>query len=145
MKLIDGKVFLNIELKGSGTALPTHKILTPIIKQKKWTVDQFIISSFDWEELKKFYRLNQEVPIALLTSDDPLDALPLARELNAQAINPDFESLNKKNVKKIQQAGFMVFPYTINDPKNIKKMLNFEVDGIITDYPERVKNALATN
>ena len=145
LKLIDGKVFLNIELKGSGTALPTHKILTPIIKQKKWTADQFIISSFDWEELKNFYRLNQEVPIALLTSDDPLDALPLARELNAQAINPDFESLNKKNVMKIQQAGFKVFPYTINDPKNIKKMLTFEVDGIITDYPERVRNALATN
>ena len=111
----------------------------------RWTADQFIISSFDWEELKHFYRLNQEVPIAVLTDDDPLDALPIAREVNAQAINPDFKSLNEKNVKKIQQAGYKVFPYTINDPKNIEKMLTLEVDGIITDYPERVKDALPPN
>ena len=145
LELIDGKVFLNIELKGGGTAQPTHKILTPLLKQKKWTADQFIISSFDWEELKHFYRLNQEVPIAVLTDDDPLDALPIAREVNAQAINPDFKSLNEKNVKKIQQAGYKVFPYTINDPKNIEKMLTLEVDGIITDYPERVNDALPPN
>ncbi len=145
LELIDGKVFLNIELKGGGTAEPTHKILTPLLKQKKWTADQFIISSFDWEELKHFYRLNQEVPIAVLTGADPLDALPIAREVNAQAINPDFKSLNEKNVKKIQQAGYKVFPYTINDPKNIEKMFTLEVDGIITDYPERVKDALPPN
>ena len=45
LELIDGKVFLNIELKGSGTAEPTHKLLTPLLKQKKWRPDQFIISS----------------------------------------------------------------------------------------------------
>ncbi len=145
LELIDGKVFLNIELKGGGTAEPTHKILTPLIKEKKWTADQFIISSFNWEELKYFYRLNQKIPIAILTDDDPLDALPIAREVNAKAINPSFKSLNEKNVKKIQRAGFKVFPYTINDPKNIEKMLNLGVDGIITDYPEKVKNILSTN
>ena len=145
LELIDGAVFLNIELKGSGTAEPTHKILTPLMKGKKWTADHFIISSFNWEELKHFYRLNQKVPIAILTNDDPLDALPIAREVNAKAINPSFKSLNEKNVKKIQQAGFKVFPYTINDPKNIQKMFTLGVDGIITDYPERVKNVLSSN
>ena len=35
LELIDGKVFLNIELKGGGTAEPTHKILTPLLKEKK--------------------------------------------------------------------------------------------------------------
>ena len=145
LELIDGKVFLNIELKGGGTAEPTHKILTPLLKQKKWTADQFIISSFDWEELKHFYRLNQEVPIAVLTDDDPLDALPMAEEVNARAVNPNFKTSNEENVKKIQQSGYKVFPYTINDPKDIQKMLTLQVDGIITDYPERVKDALPPN
>ncbi|MDA9679802.1 glycerophosphodiester phosphodiesterase family protein, partial [Flavobacteriaceae bacterium] len=35
LELIDGKVFLNIELKGNGTAEPTHKLLTPLLKKKK--------------------------------------------------------------------------------------------------------------
>ncbi|MBT6128066.1 MAG: glycerophosphodiester phosphodiesterase [Flavobacteriaceae bacterium] len=145
LELIDGKVFLNIELKGGGTAEPTHKLLTAVLKQKKWRADQFIISSFNWEELKLFYGLNQEVPIAVLTNADPLDALPIAQEVNAQAINPNFKALNEKNVKKIQQAGYKVFPYTINNPKDIQKMMFLKVDGIITDYPERVNEALSAD
>ena len=145
LELIDGKVFLNIELKGGGTAEPTHKLLTAVLKQKKWRADQFIISSFNWKELKLFHGLNQEIPIAVLTDADPLDAMPIAQELKAQAINPSFEALNQKNVKKIQQAGYKVFPYTINNPKDIQKMMFLKVDGIITDYPERVNEALSAD
>jgi glycerophosphoryl diester phosphodiesterase len=85
------------------------------------------------------------VPIAVLTNADPLDALPIAQEVNAQAINPNFKALNEKNVKKIQQAGYKVFPYTINNPMDIQKMLFLKVDGIITDYPERVNEALSAD
>lgn len=145
LELIDGKAFLNIELKGSGTAKPTYKLLTPLLKQKKWMSDQFIISSFNWKELEIFYKLNQRVPIAILTGADPLDAIPIAKQLNALAINPNFRTLDIKNVKKIQKEGFKVFPYTINDPKDIEKILTMEVDGIITDFPKRVKEALSSN
>ena len=107
--------------------------------------NQFIISSFNWDELEIFYKLNKKVSIAILTGSDPLKAIPIAKQLNAIAINPNFRALDPKNVKKIQQAGYKVFPYTINDPKNIEKMLTLEVDGIITDYPERVKDALPPN
>ena len=85
------------------------------------------------------------MPIAVLTNADPLDALPIAQEVNAQAINPNFKALNEKNVKKIQQAGYKVFPYTINNPKDIQKMMFLKVDGIITDYPERVNEALSAD
>ena len=79
----------------------------------------------------------------MLTDADPLDAMTIAQELKAQAINPSFEALNQKNVKKIQQAGYKVFPYTINKPKDIQKILSLKVDGIITDYPERVNEVLS--
>ena len=144
-ELIDGKVFLNIELKGSGTAEPTHKLLTPLLKQKKWKPDQFIVSSFNWEELEIFYGLNKKVPIAILTGSDPLDAIPIAKKLNALAINPSFRALNIKNVKKIQEEGYKVFPYTINEPTDIQRILNLKVDGIITDFPDRVRQILSTN
>ena len=55
--LIDCRVFLNIELKVSGTAQPTHQLLKKYLQKGKWGADQFIISSFDWEELKYFLSL----------------------------------------------------------------------------------------
>ena len=72
MDLIDGKVFLNIELKGSQTAILTHQLIEDYVKKGGWTEKKFIISSFNWEELKEFYKNNKVVPIAVLT-----DALSL--------------------------------------------------------------------
>jgi glycerophosphoryl diester phosphodiesterase len=145
LDLINGQVFLNIELKGSGTAQPTHQLLTSTLKEGRWKADKFIISSFKWEELKHFRQLNEEIPIAILTNADPLDALPIAQTVQAQAINPNFRALNESNVKKIQQAGYQVFPYTINETEDIKKMISLRVDGIITDFPERIAEVLSSN
>ena len=92
--------FLNIELKGSETAILTNQLIKKYIEKGNWTSEKFIISSFNWLELEKFYEINKDVPIAVLTDADPLDALPIAEKLNAKAINPSYKSLNSKNVKK---------------------------------------------
>ena len=143
--LIDCKVFLNIELKGSGTAQPTHRLLKKYLEKGKWSADQFIISSFDLEELNYFYNLNKEIPIAVLTNADPLDAIPIADKFKAKAINPEFTALNENNVKKIKQAGYEIYPYTVNNLTDIKQMVAFKVDGIITDYPDIVEKILISN
>jgi glycerophosphoryl diester phosphodiesterase len=142
LDLIDGKVFLNIELKGSQTAKLTHQMIELYIKEDNWTAEKFIISSFDWSELSDFYELNKEVPIAILTDADPLDALPMAGQIKAVAINPNFKSLNPENIKIIQQSGYKVYPYTINKKDDIAMMISLNVDGIITDFPERVREVL---
>jgi glycerophosphoryl diester phosphodiesterase len=46
--------------------------------------------------------------------------------------------LNAQNIIKIKNAGLKIFPWTVNDPNAIAQMINFGVDGIITDFPERV-------
>ena len=43
-----------------------------------------------------------------------------------------------QNIIKIKNAGLKIFPWTVNDPNAIAQMINFGVDGIITDFPERV-------
>ena len=142
LDLIDGKVFLNIELKGSQTAILTHQLIEDYVKKGGWTEKKFVISSFNWEELKEFYKNNKVVPIAVLTDADPLDALPIASQVKADAINPSHKSLNSKNVKKIHQAGYKIFPYTVNLKDEILKVVSLNVDGIITDFPERVNEIL---
>lgn len=129
---------MNIELKGSGTALKTDEILQVYFEGEDWFPEKILISSFNWDELKIFRQINKEVPIAILTEDDPLDAIPIGLELKAKAINPDFKTLNSINVAKIHKAGFKVFPWTVNKIDNIAIMKSLGVDGIITDFPERI-------
>lgn len=138
LNLINGSVMLNIELKGSQTAILTDQMLQTFFEKETWSAEKILISSFDWEELKLFYEVNQKVPIAILTEDDPLDALPIAKELNAVAINPNYKSLNKENLTKIHKKGLKIYPWTVNQPEEISALLALGVDGIITDFPERV-------
>ena len=43
-----------------------------------------------------------------------------------------------QNISKIQKAGFKVYPWTVNKPEEINALIALGVDGIITDFPERV-------
>ena len=138
MDLIQGKVFLNIELKGSQTAIETNNLLEEYFDKEEWSTEKILISSFIWEELKKFRQINKEIPIAILTEDDPLDAIPIGLELDAVSINPDYETLNDENIQKIQKNGFKIYPWTVNAPKDIRLLIEKGVDGIITDFPERI-------
>ena len=138
LDLINGRVFLNIELKGTQTALLTNEIILSYFERKEWDLSKILISSFNWEELEVFYSVNSEVSIAILTEDDPLDAIPIAKQLNAVAINPEYLSLNTGNIDKIKKEGLKIFTWTVNDPQEIKDVITLGVDGIITDFPERV-------
>jgi glycerophosphoryl diester phosphodiesterase len=138
LKLVDNRVRLNIELKGAGTCDRVNHILKNYIDKKGWTLDNFLISSFKWEELREFRRINRDIPIAILTEGDPLDAIDIAKELNAEAINPDFEKLDLEVATKIKEAGFKIYTWTVNEPSDIELAKSWSVDGIITNYPERV-------
>ena len=138
MDLIDGSLILNIELKGSGTAVPTNDLLQDYFKNSSWDPSKIIISSFKWDELNIFSNLNKEVPIAVLTDRDPLEAIPFAKKIKAYAINPKYSLLTNKNSKIIKDEGIKLFPWTVNDPSDIKSLISLGVDGIITDFPDRV-------
>ena len=138
--IIPEKIFLNIELKGDNTAQETNKIIIKYLSKSNLNPSKFIISSFRWDELKKFRNINKDVPIAILV--DSLykidNAIKLAKEINAVALNPNNNFITNQIVNKIQSNNIKVYPYTINTPKNIKRMKSMGVDGIITDFPERI-------
>ena len=139
LRLIDNRVALNIELKGDDTANRVNHITGAYIRDRGWSMDNFIISSFNWDELRKMRELNPDIAIAVLTEEDPLEAIAVAKELKAVAINPWYKTLNAENVQKIQEEGFKVFTYTVNEPEDIEQVTAFGVDGIFTDYPDRAQ------
>ena len=118
LDIIPEKIFLNIELKGENTAYETNKIIIKYLTESNLTPSKFIISSFRWDELKKFRNINKDVPIAILV--DSLykidNAIKLAKEINAVALNPNNKFITNLIVKKIQSNNIKVYPYTINTP-----------------------------
>lgn len=136
--LVDKKCWINVELKGKGTAKPVVKLIEKYIREKNWNYDQFIISSFEWDFLEEVAALNPNIPIGVLTETDVDAAITFAQKIKAKAIHPDFTLLTQDNTATMQKLGFLVFPWTVNKPNDIQKIKTYQANGIITDFPDRI-------
>lgn len=136
--LADRRCFINIELKSFETAAKVVPLIEKYIREKQWKYTDFIVSSFNWDALEEVNFVNPEIPIAVLTETDVDKALAFAKIIQAKAINPDFQLLNMENTKKLQENGFEIFPWTVNEPEDIKQIKSFNVNGIISDFPDRI-------
>ena len=140
IQLINGRVQLNIELKGKNTSKGVFNIMQTAVESGRWKMNQLYVSSFDWEELREFRKLTNQFGIAVLTDKNPLDAIPVAHELSAFAINPNHKKLTQDKIKQIQGEGFEVLTWTVNDTARIHELTSWGVDAIITDFPDRAKS-----
>ena len=139
LTLIDGNILLNVELKGKNTAKKTALILEKFVSNTKWESNQLIVSSFDWDELIIFKNENTDIPIGILNDKNTLnEVLDIAMKLDAVAIHPNFSSLNQEIVNTIHDSGFKIYSWTINAPEEIDRAITFGIDGIITDFPDRI-------
>ena len=138
IKSIGKEVFLNIELKGSNTSKGSLEVVNKYVKKGKINMSNILFSSFNWNELVKLRNLDSDVKIALITGEDPLEAISPALSLNAIAINPNYKKLNKDNVQKIFSSGLKIYTWTVNNKLDIIKVKSLKVNGIITDFPERI-------
>lgn len=136
--LVNQQCFINIELKGIGTAKQTVVLIEQYISDKKWNYSHFIVSSFDWNALQEVKNLNPQIPIGVLTNTDIDLAFAFAKFIKATSIHPYFHLLNQQNTKQMQKEGFSIFPWTVNETEDIKRIKSFNVNGIITDFPDRI-------
>jgi glycerophosphoryl diester phosphodiesterase len=140
LKTIETPLFVNIELKGLNTAQATSKIITNLSKSTSWRLENFIISSFNWNELEQFRSIDKNTPVGVLLSNSMSinEAIEFGKKINAQAIHPNFKLLNEKTVKKIKNNGFKIYTWTVNSKDDINCMKKFKVDGIISDFPDKI-------
>ncbi|PJJ10534.1 glycerophosphoryl diester phosphodiesterase [Flavobacterium sp. 1] len=138
LDLVDQKCFVNIELKNQDTAEKVVELIEHYISDKNWNNNHFLVSSFDWNALQQVRFLNENIRIGVLTETDMDLAISFARFLKAEALHPDFQLLTNEYTAKIQEKGIQVFPWTVNEIDAIQRMKSFNVDGIITDFLDRV-------
>lgn len=135
---IDKKCLLNIELKGRHTAATTCEVIQKFIKTKEWSYQDFIVSSFQHHELEDVFKIDKNIPLGVLTKANVDEAIKFGKTINAVAIHPNFALLTSENVKRAQLQGYKVNTWTVNDKETIERMKSYGVDGIISDFPDKL-------
>lgn len=136
--LIARNCFINIELKGYGTAKPVVELIQKYISESGWSYTDFVVSGFDWNALQEVHRLDPNIQIGVLSSTDIALAFGFAKFIRAYSIHPYFHLLTAENTLRMQEESLLVFPWTVNETEDIAKIKSFHVNGIITDFPDRL-------
>jgi glycerophosphoryl diester phosphodiesterase len=136
----------NIELKTSpetdSVFHPSPEVFSDLVYQliterKLW--DRVNIQSFDFRTLKYFHENCPNVKLAVLIEHEA----SWNKNLEELGFTPEiyscyFQLLSREQIKQIQDSGMKVIPWTVNEVADIEKMIEWGVDGIISDYPDRV-------
>jgi glycerophosphoryl diester phosphodiesterase len=56
--------------------------------------------------------------------------------------SPNFNDITQDGVRQAQALGLQVIPWTVNAEGDLKRLLDWQVDGIITDYPNRLRDVM---
>lgn len=117
-------------------------LLLAVIEEKKIT-ERVIIQSFDVRTIQYLHTKNTAIKTAYLfegtslqTLEQRLDELGFLPSI----YSPAYQTVNEKLVQYCHSKNIMVIPWTVNDKTSINRMIDFGVDGIITDYPNLFKD-----
>jgi len=130
--------------------------------------DRATIQSFDWRTLVEVRRIAPEIATACLTIEsgsmntvrpgpdgaspwhagvrmaDHGNSLPAAvRAAGCGTWSMFWRNLNPELVAQAKSLGLRVLPWTVNNPADMRRLIDWGVDGIITDYPDRLRKVLA--
>jgi glycerophosphoryl diester phosphodiesterase len=101
-------------------------------------LDRIVIQSFDFRVLKYWHEKYPQVRLAALvenkkTMDENLADLGFTPSI----YSPDFRLIKREDVKELHAKKIRVIPWTVNEPKDMLALKGMDVDGFITDYPDR--------
>ncbi|MEV4468002.1 glycerophosphodiester phosphodiesterase [Nonomuraea salmonea] len=101
---------------------------------------RLVVQSFDWDSMRRFERLLPQVPIGLLGTPSTSELRGLASF--ADQINPPYGELTAAYVRRVHQLGMDVLTWTVDDPDTMRRMLTYQVDGIISNKPDVLRDVL---
>ncbi len=102
--------------------------------------DRVIVSSFRWSLIERIHKIDPTIRTALLHYKDvgKLDPAALKEKYGIVAFNPHCIDLTQKFVDNCHEAGLEVFPFTVNNYKDMEKYFDMGVDGMFTNHPNRM-------
>ncbi len=135
---VAGRCALDIELKVPGV----EEKVAAIMRAHR-AIDSSMVSSFDWNSITVINRIEPEIRFGLLAEKEHDELLARAIEMKAYAINPRFDMVNAELCAAAHRANLKVLTWTVDVPQLMQFLLDAGVDGIMTNYPERLRDVLA--
>jgi glycerophosphoryl diester phosphodiesterase len=127
--------FLDIELKVAGL----ERIIIDLLRERPPSRG-FVVSSFIPEALTGIHGLDETIPLGLIC--ETKIQLSLWDTLPVSYVIPHYKLLTQRLLREIKSERKKAFVWTVNAPAAIKRFSSWEVDGIISDYPERLSITL---
>lgn len=137
LDLLPATVGINIELKGPDTARPLAGLLAGG-NGAGYRNRDLLVSSFDHALLKEFRELNDGIPAAPLFSRWRGDPVQIARDFGGGYINLSRKLITPERCRVCTSAGLKVLVYTVNEPKEARRLFDMGVTGLFTDFPDRI-------
>jgi glycerophosphoryl diester phosphodiesterase len=122
---------------GEGPALLEERIVEAV--RAAGVAGRTTVRSFDHRCVRFLRRLEPALTGAVLVAETALvDPGEVAARADAQIYGPSWDFLDEGQVRQAHAAGVRVLPWTANDPEPWRRLLAWGVDGITTDYPDRL-------
>ncbi len=138
--LATGRIGINIELKGLGTAEPALEHIEKAV-DNGWDISSFQVSSFHLGELSAIKELSEDIRTGVLFALDDGGIMDFAERNGAYSLNPFHRMVTPDLVARARERGLKIFAWTVNEAEDIARMKEIGVDGIISDYPDRIDGA----
>lgn len=147
-KQSNNTIFYNIEIKRKPSydnvfAPKVNAFVQLVLEQvKKYHLENRVnLQAFDLETLETIKKQAPHMKTALLV-DENEDMKTKLQQLSftPEIMSPYYKLLTKENIQEYQQNyGMKVIPWTVNEVADMQQLINLNVDGIITDYPNKLK------
>jgi glycerophosphoryl diester phosphodiesterase len=135
LKKFAASAFLDIELKAPGFEEAAVKLI-----RAHGNPEKTVVSAFHTETLTKVQELFPELQLGFIynrTQDEEA-----RHNCPIEVVIPQFRLASRELITEVHEEGLKVFAWTVNDEHEIERLLDLGIDGIITDYPERVHAVL---
>jgi glycerophosphoryl diester phosphodiesterase len=119
------------------------KTCIELLERKKLLGD-VVVQAFDWNYLENCRKLSSTVAMAAL-GGDPLtdDQLDRIKAFDAQVVAWHQKSLDADVIQRIHDRGMKAWAWTVDDLGRVQQLIDADIDGIITNAPERVRALLS--
>ncbi len=133
-------VIFFLEIK-SGAAWGIEHAVVAALRDRKASA-RVVILSFDPSALDAIHRLDSAMMTGLLCEHPTNDLVERTVRAGARQLVARGDLISPAEVEKAHHAGLQVVAWTINEPEQMRHLIATGVDGIITDYPDRLLRVL---
>lgn len=134
---------INVELKTGIFFYPGIEEKVLKLTKDMGMEDRIWYSSFNHYTVQKLKQMDPKVQTGILYSDGIYEIGAYAEQLNADALHPAlYNVLYPGMVEDCHSRGKKIHVWTVNEIPHIQKMLELNVDAIITNYPDRVRECM---